>query len=134
MKDTIKALEVKDLLTLLAFATALAAYLANVAREIVKAIKASSADQQLPGNKDWETHKRNIYWMGIAEACLVLFGLLTATRLLSYVFVLQSLHKLKQAVGLFSSDAFLLTFLSLILMSLGIRHLVVWLEEKPWEF
>ena len=72
--------------------------------------------------------------MGIAEACLVLFGLLTATRLLFYVYALESLHKLKQAAGLFSSDAFLLTFLSLILMSLGIRHLIVWLEEQPWGF
>lgn len=117
-----QGLMVRTLLMFLAFVVALATYLASVAREAVKTLSTGKA-------KNPVLLKKNIFWMATAEVPLVVIGVLLILRLFTGPFTVNMLLVEKA----FSFDAFLMSFLALILVWLAVLHLRIWMITKPWQ-
>lgn len=115
--------ELRLLLMFLAFVVALASYLASVARETVKRVRALSADEAIRRRKD-------LYWMATAEVPLVILGVLAIGRLLTE-WRTVTLPYIDLSV---SVDAFLVSCLAVILLWMALLHGRVWfLITRPWK-
>ena len=117
--------EFKTLMTLLGFAVALAAYLANVSREIVKRL---SVLPDTDGNR-WVL-RENIAWTTTAEIQLVILGLLVIFRIASGERSLE--------FGLLSRPILLnnviAIYLGTILGLLGYLHARTWRIYRPFRY
>lgn len=118
-------LDASGLFQLIGFVFALSSYLATVARETATTLSAAKIDY-----KKYIEIKKNIFCMLIAEMSLILLGVLAIFRLIfgSGTWFLQFVNKC------ISFDAFLFSFLAVILICLAIIHVRIWWIYPAWSF
>jgi len=114
--DDLHQLKRQHFFYFIAFSVALASYLAATIREFVKSISKSSNPRPL---------KVNIFYIAIAEASLLIFGILLIFR------VLIGSHGILFIPA--PSDAFIVSYLSGILLYSIVLHLRAWSKHPPWK-
>ncbi len=117
-----KNIDLKVLLTYLAFVIALASYVASVVRHILEKLPPKTKKD------DRIKQKTHLFYLVSAEILLVIAGVLAIVRL----FLGSCIHKTSSECINFSFDAFLLTFLATILFYMAILHGRIWFIVKPW--
>ena len=118
----------KMLLTLLGFVVALAAYLASVAREIVKGLGAlvkTGPNYQ----KDNKKLRLNIAWTTTAEIQLVVVGLLIFLRIVMGTKPFIPTPLISEPIPF---DNIIVIYLGLILVLLAVMHVRIWVSQCPF--
>jgi 4-hydroxybenzoate polyprenyltransferase len=115
--------DTKTFLTFLAFVVALAAYLANVAREIIKKLNDAKGDDRLK-------LKCNIAWTTAAEMQLVALGLFVFVRIIFGKDPFIPTPFIREPILL---DNIIWIYLGLTLLLLAFLHFRVWKNECPFD-
>lgn len=118
-------LESRSIILFLGFVVALASYIANVGRDLVKDLRAGTPAE--PAKT-----KESVFRLAQVEVSLVLLGLLT----MLYAAVFDTNAVWGWSIGsqtiLFAPGLFLIAYLFLILLWLARLHLRVWNMVEPW--
>jgi hypothetical protein len=121
--------DTKAFLTMLPFVVALAAYLANVAREIIKKLGTKDSNGKNANTPaDILKMRCNIAWMTTAEIQLVVLGLLILVRIIAGPDPFIPTPFIHEPILI---ENIIWIYLSLILVLLSVLHLRVWKNERP---
>lgn len=118
--------EITQQIGLLAFVVALAAYLANVSRELIKTIGAAEAHASESTLGHLTDMRKNLAWVVEAETQLVILGLLVSLRLTPSLAA-----RATGSIGRY--DNFLLVYLALIVVNLAFLHARQWRLNSPFK-
>ncbi|HKI89007.1 MAG TPA: hypothetical protein VKA38_08275 [Draconibacterium sp.] len=118
-----KNIDLRVVLTYLAFVIALASYVASVVRHILEKLPPKTKI------KDRIKQKTHLFYLVSAEILLVIAGVLAIVR----IFTGSCIHEISGTCINFSFDAFLITFLATILFYMAILHGRIWFIVKPWD-
>ena len=114
-------------LTFLGFIVALAAYLASIARELIKTLNPLAQTDEKR-----KVPKLDLGWISTAEFHLVLLGAFTSARIVLGP-TCDSKNLCIAGIELTELDFFLMIYLALILLLLAGLHIRQWVAHKPWE-
>lgn len=114
-------------LTFLGFIVALAAYLASIARELIKTLNALAETDEKR-----KVTKLDLGWVSTAEFHLVVIGAFTSARIVLGP-TCDSKNVCIAGIELIELDFFLMIYLALILLLLAGLHVRQWVAHKPWE-
>lgn len=110
-------LDIRTLLLLLAFVVALASYLASSGREAAKTSRSCVAPRK---------RKRDIFYMVSVEAAIIMLAVLTVFRF----YTGSSPWPIFETDLVFCFDAFLVSSLAVILLSLACLHIRIWINTS----
>jgi len=127
-RDTQWPSDTRTLQIFLAFVVALVSYLSNAARETVRTL--SSCDET-----DRIRHKKNIFFMSIAEIQLVIISIITVIRLLvGPAFFSKNFIFLKKDIfDTITVNSFLASYLVVTLLWIVFINVRIWCITSPWD-
>jgi hypothetical protein len=114
-----RLMEIHHQIAVLAFVVALAAYLSNVSREILKITREIEISKT--AIRIIERNRKSIAWITEAEIHLVLLGVLASLRL-----ILGPYWRSITGYNVGAMDNFLLIYLTVIVVNLALLHMRQW--------